>query len=346
MQPYISSLKLILLNPVTLLLLFLIVVYFAVAISKYKKTEYYKATHNGYFKMRLNKGLYGEYLIYAYLRKITGNRQFLFNTYLPKSNGETTEVDVIMIHGSGIYVFESKNYSGWIFGKESQRQWTMTLPSGKKSQKFRFLNPIMQNETHIKWLKVSLSDYEGIPYHSVIVFSERCTLKKIELTDNKAVVIKRDSVKRCVEKISTQTGEVLSAQQVQEIYIKLYPCTQVSDEFKQKHIDDIKKDKPSPEVEAFVAPLPSNDEAKPQVVEIADVEDADASKRYCPKCGKEMVLRTAKSGVNVGKQFWGCSGFPGCRNVINLDLKSTNETKSGTDDPSPTRTGTIGATTN
>ena len=36
----------------------------------------------------------------------------------------------------------------------------------------------------------------------------------------------------------------------------------------------------------------------------------------CPKCGKIMVLRTAKSGKNAGKQFWGCSGYPECKGVI------------------------------
>ena len=35
----------------------------------------------------------------------------------------------------------------------------------------------------------------------------------------------------------------------------------------------------------------------------------------CPRCGKPMVLRTAKSGKNAGQQFWGCSGYPQCKGV-------------------------------
>jgi hypothetical protein len=38
----------------------------------------------------------------------------------------------------------------------------------------------------------------------------------------------------------------------------------------------------------------------------------------CPKCGADMVLRTAKKGSNVGSQFWGCSNFPKCRAKINI----------------------------
>ena len=38
----------------------------------------------------------------------------------------------------------------------------------------------------------------------------------------------------------------------------------------------------------------------------------------CPWCGKDLVLRTAKKGNHIGKQFYGCSGFPKCRYVKNL----------------------------
>ena len=39
----------------------------------------------------------------------------------------------------------------------------------------------------------------------------------------------------------------------------------------------------------------------------------------CPKCGNEMVLRTAKNGANKGKQFWGCPDYPRCRGVIKIE---------------------------
>jgi four helix bundle suffix protein len=38
----------------------------------------------------------------------------------------------------------------------------------------------------------------------------------------------------------------------------------------------------------------------------------------CPLCGKPMVLRTAQSGKNAGKQFWGCSTYPDCKGVVNI----------------------------
>lgn len=38
----------------------------------------------------------------------------------------------------------------------------------------------------------------------------------------------------------------------------------------------------------------------------------------CPKCGKPTVLRTAKSGKNEGRQFWGCTAYPDCKGVITI----------------------------
>ena len=38
----------------------------------------------------------------------------------------------------------------------------------------------------------------------------------------------------------------------------------------------------------------------------------------CQKCGKPMVLRTAKSGKNAGQQFWGCSAYPDCKGVVKV----------------------------
>jgi hypothetical protein len=43
-----------------------------------------------------------------------------------------------------------------------------------------------------------------------------------------------------------------------------------------------------------------------------------AQESPCPRCGKKMVLRTAKTGANAGKQFWGCTGFPQCRGIVNV----------------------------
>ena len=47
-------------------------------------------------------------------------------------------------------------------------------------------------------------------------------------------------------------------------------------------------------------------------------EESGTQVLTCPRCGKALVLRTAKKGFQIGKQFYGCSGYPMCRYVKNL----------------------------
>ncbi|MCM8527627.1 MAG: four helix bundle suffix domain-containing protein [Lentisphaeraceae bacterium] len=44
----------------------------------------------------------------------------------------------------------------------------------------------------------------------------------------------------------------------------------------------------------------------------------DSSSPDCPKCQNIMVVRTAKSGKQEGKQFWGCVKYPGCKGVLTI----------------------------
>lgn len=43
-------------------------------------------------------------------------------------------------------------------------------------------------------------------------------------------------------------------------------------------------------------------------------------RKFCPKCEREMVLRTAKRGAKAGKQFWGCLNYPRCDGTLEADL--------------------------
>jgi four helix bundle suffix protein len=42
----------------------------------------------------------------------------------------------------------------------------------------------------------------------------------------------------------------------------------------------------------------------------------------CPNCGKPMTIRKATTGKNAGQEFWGCTGYPECKGVINIEKKA------------------------
>ena len=64
--------------------------------------------------------------------------------YLDNGNEKYSQIDLVVATKVGIVVFEVKEYSGWIFGNQNQRNWTQLLAYGK--QKYYFYNPIFQNK--------------------------------------------------------------------------------------------------------------------------------------------------------------------------------------------------------
>lgn len=212
-------------------------VYYGLKKSSYDKSNYKKESGNNFLGVMMDKGKYGEYLSFNKLEKIKGEHRILTNVYLPKGNGETTEVDLIYIHETGIYVLESKNYSGWIFGDEKRKYWMQTLQNGQKE---KFYNPIFQNNTHIKYLIKLLQIDERI-IKSIIVFSERCTIKKMEVTSEKVKVINRYELNRTIEKLVNNSPKIFEAGKIIELYYELKPYTCVKEEAKEKHIEQIKQ---------------------------------------------------------------------------------------------------------
>ena len=117
------------------------------------------------------KGYYGEYLVFcSVMREITGNGKILMNLQLPIETG-TTEIDLLLIHETGLYVFEIKHYKGRIYGKTNDKRWTQYFPTAPNQT---FYNPIIQNRWHMQALRALFPD---APIYSCIVFTqEQCEL--------------------------------------------------------------------------------------------------------------------------------------------------------------------------
>lgn len=309
----------------TLLFILTLIVLSIIREIIFRRSAYYKMTGNGYFEIISDAGKYGEYLTYQQLKTYEADGgKFLFNCYLPKGDGTTTEIDVILIHSTGIFVIESKNYSGWIFGSEKAKTWTQTLRNGRgRAKKEHFYNPIMQNNTHIKHLKKIVGMH--VPVYSVIAFSERCVLKDVTVESADIKVVNRQHVGTAVKYLGNQSIQALSKMDVERIYEMLYPYTQTTEYEKLQHImnvNTIKRDgkivpitkqKDAEKViEAETVSVPKTETSASDQKEEESTKKQD-SKRICPRCSAELVLRTAKKGEHAREQFYGCSRFPKCR---------------------------------
>jgi hypothetical protein len=204
---------------------------------QYKNSTYKEASGNSYFKTAFNIGNYGEFLTFRVLEKLPGNKKLLTNIYLPKADNTTTEIDLAMINEAGLFVFESKNYSGWIYGDEKSKMWTQTL---KNRQKHKFYNPIWQNNGHITAMKNALKDIEGNLFYSYIIFSERCELKNVKVTSTDIKLIKRSNLLPTLKKDMNTIGNRLTKENIEALYNLLNVYTHAGEFKKQQHIASIK----------------------------------------------------------------------------------------------------------
>lgn len=210
---------------------------FAVLYTAYESSLYLKLTGLGFWQVVLDSGRYGEYLIVSQLDKLNLYKKILVNVYLPKNDTTTAEIDIIMLCTKGIFVFESKNYGGWIYGSENSRSWTQTLPN---RQKHKFYNPIMQNKSHIAQLDKFLRVYSTDTYKSYVVFGERCKLKSIKYEKSKnSIVTSRSSMLKEFAKCGYES--IMPEKAVDNCYEALKPYANVSEQVKERHIKNVRQ---------------------------------------------------------------------------------------------------------
>lgn len=132
-----------------------------------------------FFRTPFGKGLIGEVFVnmMLYLGLDKDKYKAIKDVTLSIEDG-TTQIDHIVISRFGIFVIETKNMKGWIFGSENQRFWTQNI----YGQKHSFQNPLHQNYKHIKALE-KLFDIDGNKIFSVVVFVGDATFKT-DMPDN------------------------------------------------------------------------------------------------------------------------------------------------------------------
>ena len=229
-----------------------------------------------FFRTPYGKGLLGEMLVNlaVNIRLDKGKYHLIKNVTLPTEDG-TTQIDHIVVSEFGIFVIETKNMKGWIFGGEKQKTWTQKIY--KHTSKFQ--NPLHQNYKHAKTIESTLNiDHNKV--FSVVVFVGDSTFKT-EMPENVTYA------GGLINYIKSKTEKVLSPNEVEKI-TSIIESGRLSRTLKThrehvKHVRNIVKEK--------------------------------QNGNSCPKCGSELVLRVAKQGANKGNKFYGCSSYPKCRHT-------------------------------
>lgn len=192
------------------------------------------------FKMDLKGGV-GEFAAALALKyKVSGDMRIIRNVYVPLSDGKTAEIDLVIVHTTGIYAVECKNYSGWIFGSEDNKMWTQSFSNSKR---FPFYNPVLQNRYHIN----ALSRYLNVPadnFVSYIVFGEQCELKKVPANTDSLSVMQLHDLPQKANNDLLNRPHLFSDSVVELFGNKLEALRDTTGQKKREHIAQVKKAHP------------------------------------------------------------------------------------------------------
>jgi hypothetical protein len=175
------------------------------------------------------KGWLGEKLttlgMWAMLNKNVYRR--VDNVIVKTPNG-TTQIDHVLVSVYGIFVIETKNIKGWIFGEVGSDRWTQVI-YGKKRQ---FQNPVKQNYRHTKCLSEHLKlDHEL--FNPVVFFIGDCEFK----TDMPSNVLNSGLIPYIKEFRLAR----LSSQQVEQIEASLISLKQNKTLNRNAHLDSLRE---------------------------------------------------------------------------------------------------------
>lgn len=179
-----------------------------------------------------DKGKKGEYYVSQVLgTSIDGIKQ-VFNDYKFISNGNSVQIDHIFINKNGIFVIETKNYTGSIYGNEEQQEWTQVLSYGNVKNKF--YNPIKQNNSHIYKLQKFLP--KDIDIISIVVFIDA----DIENIDSNNVC----NLDELDEVLNMNYGKTISPKQINNVanILRRYQNNNITEEEHIKNIHKLQED--------------------------------------------------------------------------------------------------------
>ena len=216
----------------------------------------------------------GEAKVNAGLKRFLDQESYrLFENITLPIGDQTTQIDHVVVSPYGIFVIETKNMDGWIFGSTDYARWTQVIYQFKQ----RFQNPLQQNEIHVR----ALRQFVGVhpeDVHNIVVFVGNSTFK----TPMPPEVMQ--SVDELANFIKTKKSPVFSKYDLERITARIQ--------------------------DNRLKPSPQTDRTHIQNVEEVIAKKASAPEQACPRCGGDMVERLNRQ---TGDTFLGCKRFPRCK---------------------------------
>ncbi len=214
-----------------------------------------------FIKSPKGKGKIGEFGVDFVLGENIKYEKYKIDNFSFIIEDKTVQIDHLFLNENGIFVIETKNYRGRIYGDEDSKNWTQVFNYGKN--KYSFYNPIKQNKSHIYYLKQLLKDYD-INYNSIIVFFDNTT----RYIKSSTPVIRISQLKNTIASCNSQ--KKISSEEIDKIYNFLINYKSTGSVKLKDHIQNINK-------------------------RLTNIE-----RNICPRCQNPLVERKSKYGSFFG----------------------------------------------
>lgn len=260
-------------------------------------------------------GIYGENAVKYELLNSHIPMYVLQDLYL-EHEGLTAQIDFLVITRMHQYVIECKNLYGNI-EVTNTGNFIRTVPNGRYTKKEGIYSPITQNRRHLELIKQMRSAEKNVlsrlmfekyfdeSYRSLVVLANTKTVlndryAKKEIKDQ---MIRADQLAAYIRKVDAAQGSIATNEKNLEELVQWF-----LKQHKPQHKDYTEK------YRVLIAEQPSA--PKPEAIKQPTPELIQPPQILCPKCGADMVKRTATKGANAGQSFYGCSAFPKCRSIV------------------------------
>jgi hypothetical protein len=198
-------------------------------------------------KIASRKGELGEYKIDIQLDQLPKEYKYLSDIMVRNSKAKSgySQIDHVVITPYSIFVIETKNYQGTIYGGKDRKTWSV-------NGKFKMMNPFIQNYGHIQALKNFIDKKYHHLFISMVSFTKRCTFKIDELDFRKIAsdeliaydVELSEYIDRKVSVLKLNHKEpLLSENDINSIYNGISEANITDQAIREQHVQALKEGK-------------------------------------------------------------------------------------------------------
>ncbi|MET3695864.1 nuclease-like protein [Bacillus oleivorans] len=213
--------------------------------EKPKVLQHQKTKFNNHM-LSERKGALGEHKIDLQLAQLPKDFLYINDLFLPNPKSRTgySQIDHVIFTPYGIFVIETKNYQGTIYGGKDRKTW---LVNGK----FKMPSPLIQNFGHIEAIKRYIDSKFHEYFISIVSFTKRCTFKidmeLREIKSNELVVYDiefSEFIKRKIAIIKIQHKEpFFNSIEINDIYQTLQQANVKDPKIRESHVQNIQRNK-------------------------------------------------------------------------------------------------------